>query len=73
MTNCTLTQDDVDDSCLTEFNEGFTAYMFGRFCHENPYNGLAYDENKGLASYVMWYDGWLSAKETYPDLEPKEE
>lgn len=73
MTECTLTQDDIDDSCLTEFNEGFTAYMFGRFCYDNPYNGVDYEENRELVSYVMWFDGWMSAKDAYPQLEPKDD
>jgi hypothetical protein len=73
MTECTLTQDDVDDRSFTEFNEGFVSYMFGQCLNENPYSGLDYDNSDGAISYVMWYEGWMSAKETYPELEPKDE
>jgi hypothetical protein len=70
---CTLTQDDVNDGPFTEFNEGFVSYMFGQFLHENPYCGTDYNNDEAVKSYVMWHDGWMSAKETYPDSEPKDE
>ena len=72
MTPCTLTQDDIIDGPFTEFNEGFVSYMFGQCLHENPYCGRNYDNNEAVQSYVMWSNGWESAKETYPHLEPKE-
>lgn len=62
---CTLTQDDVDDSEFTEYNEGFVAYMFGHFLYENPYNSAT-------GQYCLWHDGWNDALKTYPEFEPKE-
>lgn len=68
----TCTQDDFDDT-FTEFNQGFVSYMMGKYLHENPYCGLDSDNNEDMQSYVLWFDGWMSALETYPHLEPKED
>jgi hypothetical protein len=73
MTPCSLTQDDVDDSTFTEFNTGFVSYMFGHFLHENPYDGCDGSYSEDVKSYDMWHDGWMSARETYPHLEPKDD
>ncbi len=66
----TCTQDDIDDSVFTEYNEGFVSYMFGKFLHNNPYHCLT-DESTKL--YCMWYDGWQDAKICYPQIEPRDE
>ena len=73
MTNySTCTQDDVDDGPMTEFNEGFVSYVFGHYCHENPYNGATYEDPHEVERYVMWFGGWQAAKERFPEIEPKE-
>lgn len=65
----TWTQDDVNDGPFTEFNEGFVSYLFGQFCHENPYFSCG-DVELDDPNYHLWYDGWMSARERYPELEP---
>ena len=66
----TATQDDVDDGPLTEYNEGFIAFMFGHFLHENPYNGSCPEPED--TRYFIFVGGWQDAKKEYPELEPKE-
>jgi hypothetical protein len=69
----TCTQDDFGDDTFTEFNEGFVSYIFGHYLHENPYKNLDNDNDEEMKHYVMWFDGWTSAKECYPHWEPKED
>jgi hypothetical protein len=66
------TQDDVDDGEITPFREGFLSYMFGWHLQQNPYKAYG-DNDIDDKRYYDWYDGWKSAAEHYPHIEPEEE
>lgn len=71
MITSATTQDEVDDGPITPYREGFLSYMFGHLFHQNPYKAYG-DTDADDNRYYEWFDGWNSAREVYPKIEPKE-